>query len=224
MSAMIAKDAGRRAALAALTMAAVSAGGGPVAAHPHVWVSVETTVVYDKGAISGFRHRWTFDELYTTMAIQGLDANNDGTYDKKELAELAQVNIDGLKDFDYFTQAKLGGQALKIAAPSDYWLEHKDGVLSLNFMLPLAQPVLAEADGFAFMVSDPSYFIAFDFAKDKPVKLSEGAPAGCQALLASSEPDKAEIERLGKAFQQELGGAAMSLGASKSIAVSCPKS
>ena len=208
--------------LAAATVA-VLAVAQPAAAHPHVWVSVETTVVYEKGAISGFQHRWSFDELYTTMAIQGLDANNDGAYDRKELAELAQVNIDGLKEFDYFTQAKLGGQQLKIAAPKDFWLEYKDGVLSLNFVLPLAQPVLAEAEGFSFAVTDPSYFIAFDLAKDKPIKLSEGAPAGCQANIVTAEQDKAELERLGNAFQQELGGAAMSIGVAKSIAVSCPK-
>ncbi len=192
-------------------------------AHPHVWVSVETTVVYDKGTIAGFRHRWTFDELYTTMAIQGLDANNDGAYDRKELAELAQVNMDGLKEFNYFTQAKLDAQPLKTDGPKDYWLEYKDGVLALNFVLPLAQPVLAEADGFSFAVSDPSFFIAFDLAKDHPIRLSEGAPAGCQANILTAEQDKAELERLGQAFQQELGGAAMGIGVAKSIAVSCPK-
>ncbi len=211
------------AAGAVATLAAVVAAASPAAAHPHVWVSVETTVVYDKGTITGFRHRWSFDELYTTMAIQGLDANGDGAYDRKELAELAQVNMDGLKEFDYFTQPRLGGQPLKTAAPQDYWLEYKDGVLSLNFVLPLAQPVLAEADGFAFAVSDPSYFIAFDLAKDKPVRLSEGAPAGCQANVVAAEQDKAELERLGQAFQQELGGAAASIGMMKSVTVSCPK-
>lgn len=196
---------------------------GPAEAHPHVWVSVETTVVYDKGAITGFRHRWTFDELYTTMAVQGLDANKDGAYDRKELAELAQVNIDGLKDFSYFTQARLGSQALTTEAPKDYYLEYKDGVLSLNFVLPLAQPVLADADGFAFAVSDPSYFIAFDLAKDQPIRLSEGAPAGCTASVETAEQDKTTLERLGQAFQQELGGAAMGVGVAKSVAVRCPK-
>lgn len=229
---MVDMDLRNAASMRARTAAALLAMAGapllaatPAAAHPHVWVSVETMVVYDKGTITGFRHRWSFDELYTTMAIQGLDANNDGNYDRKELSELAQVNIDGLKDFEYFTQAKLGGQPLKIAAPKDYYLDYKDGVLTLNFELPLAQPVLAEADGFSFAVSDPSFFIAFDLAKDKPVRLSEGAPSGCQAQVVTAEQDKAELERLGQAFQQEMGGAAMgSIGVAKSISVTCPKS
>jgi ABC-type uncharacterized transport system substrate-binding protein len=218
------KGWGHRVVAAGAAAWALGALSNSATAHPHVWVAVETTVVYDKGAISGFRHRWSFDELYTTMAIQGLDANGDGAYDKAELAELAKVNMDGLKEFDYFTQARLGGQPLKLAQPKESWLEYKDGVLSLNFVLPLDQPVLADADGFSFSVSDPSYFIAFDLAKDKPVRLSEGAPAGCQANVVVAEQDKAELERLGRAFQQELGGASMAIGAQKSIAVSCPRS
>ena len=45
----------------------------PAVAHPHVWVTVETTVLFEQGSISGFRHKWTFDEFYTSMAVQGLE-------------------------------------------------------------------------------------------------------------------------------------------------------
>lgn len=105
---------------------ALSAVGltGPAVAHPHVWVAVETTVVYDKGTIIGLRHKWTFDELYTAMAIEGLDKNNDGIYSREELSELAKVNLESLKEFDYFTQMRLAGQPLKVSTPTEYWLEH----------------------------------------------------------------------------------------------------
>lgn len=109
----------------ACAAAVVTADAAKVAAHPHVWISVETTVLVEQGSIVGFQHRWTFDEFYTAMAIQGLDTNNDGDYSRAELAELAQVNIDGLKDFAYFTYPKLGGQDLPVDAPKDYWLEHR---------------------------------------------------------------------------------------------------
>jgi ABC-type uncharacterized transport system substrate-binding protein len=103
----------------------------PASAHPHVWVAVEITVVYENGRITGLRHKWTFDDMYTAMAIEGLDTNGDKIYSREELADLAKVNIDGLKEFGYFTYAKLGQTALKMKEPTDYWLEHKDGVLSL---------------------------------------------------------------------------------------------
>jgi ABC-type uncharacterized transport system substrate-binding protein len=210
--------------LAGATLALATGSSMPAAAHPHVWVKVETKVVYDKGAVTAFSHRWTFDDLYTAMAIQGLDANNDGTYDRKELAELAQVNMDGLKEFDYFTFAKLGPGDLKLAEPKEYWLEVNDGVLTLNFVLPLATPVLAEAEGFTFAVTDPSYFIAFDLAEKSPVTLGEGAPQGCVAEIGANG-DKAsdDAARLGQAFSNQLGGA-YPMAIAKSVAIVCPKS
>jgi hypothetical protein len=53
--------------------------------------------------ITGIRQAWTFDEFYTAMAVEGLDTNKDGVYSKEELAPLAKVNVESLKEFDYFT-------------------------------------------------------------------------------------------------------------------------
>ncbi len=113
------------AATAAYCITALVCSGAALA-HPHVWITTETTVLYDNGTIVGLRQKWSFDEFYTSMALQGLDANNDGVYDRSELAELAKVNMDGLKEFDYFTVVKLATEKLKLDAPKDYWLEHTD--------------------------------------------------------------------------------------------------
>ncbi len=214
----------------AVVLAAIAAAvpaSLPAAAHPHVWVSVETTVLYDGGRIAGFQHRWTFDDMYTAMAIQGLDKNGDGTFTREELAELAQVNIDGLKEFDFFTYARLKEKPVSFAPPKDYWLDHKDGVLALNFTLPLAEPVPAEAEGFEFAVYDQTFFIAFDLAKDNPVRLSEGAPAGCTAKVGAAEKDLADLQRLNDAFGGQLtagdANQGSGLGYASTVHVSCAK-
>ncbi len=210
-----------------LAFAASGLAAAPAAAHPHVWVNVETTVLYDAGKVTGFKHRWAFDDMYTAMAIQGLDKNKDGTYSREELAELAQVNIDGLKDFAFFTFAKLGDKALALSPPKDYWLEHKDGLLSLHMTLPLAEALPAETQGLTFAIYDQSFFIAFDLIKDKPVKFSEGAPSGCSAQVGGAEKDLAELQKLNDAFagQMTAGDANMGdgLGYSTTIAITCAK-
>jgi ABC-type nickel/cobalt efflux system permease component RcnA/ABC-type uncharacterized transport system substrate-binding protein len=178
----------------------------PAAAHPHVWIVFESTVLVEKGTFVGVQHKWTFDEFYTAMAIEGLDKNKDGRYDREELAELAKVNMDGLKDFSFFTFPTLQGQALKVGEPSQYWLEHTDGVLSLHFTLPLAQPVLVEAEGFAFAVRDPAYFIAFAPAKDNPVKFSLGAPKACKAAFGEPPGEQGQASGLAESFAA-IGGA-----------------
>lgn len=212
--------------LPALSLAAgLVLGAASTLAHPHVWVSVKATVLYENGTMTGLQQSWTFDDAYTAMAIEGLDTNGDGNYDRKELEELAKVNVDGLKEFGYFTFAKLGDGNLTFNEPVDYWLEYVGGVLTLHFKLPLENAVLAEAPGFTFSVYDPSFFIAFDLAKDNPVNLAAGAPAGCKANVATPAKDAAEAQRLSEAFFQELGGGAdYGVGLAKTIAVSCAKS
>lgn len=200
----------------------------PANAHPHVWVTVVTSVAYEGGKITGLRHTWTFDDMYTAMAIEGLDTNGDKTYSREELADLAKVNIDGLKEFGYFTYAKLGAAALKLKEPVDYWLEYKDNMLSLHFTLPLDQPVLADAEGFNFSVFDESFFIAFDFAKENPVLLGEGAPQGCVASVGVPEKDLQQLQDLNKAFGGQLtaGNAnqGMGTGYAQTATVACKRS
>jgi ABC-type uncharacterized transport system substrate-binding protein len=197
-------------------------------AHPHVWVTVKATVAYDKDAITGIQQEWTFDEIYTAQAIEGLDKNGDGKYDRDELKELAQVNIDGLKEFAYFTFAKHGGTDLKFNPPIDYWLDYSDQkILTLHFTLPLEKPVPTDATGFNFSVTDPSFFIAFDFAEKDPVKLGATAPAGCKAAI-HEPPESDDTQQLNQAFSNALGsgsgGGSVGLGSGKTVAVECAKS
>jgi ABC-type uncharacterized transport system substrate-binding protein len=215
------------AAVGAMLGLVAAAIATPAAAHPHVWVTVETTVVYDAGKVTGLRHKWTFDDMYTAMAIQGLDANGDGTYTREELAELAKVNMDGLKEFAYFTVAKLGAETLKTTEPSDAYLEYKDNLLSLYFTLPLEQPVAADKDGFNFSVFDESFFIAFEFGKTDAIKLA-GAPTGCHASVGIPENELAQFKALNESFGGQLSSgdqnAGMGMGYAQTVTLGCKKS
>jgi len=235
-------------------------------AHPHVWVAVETTVIYDKGAITGLRQRWIFDELHSTMAVEGLDTNKDGKYDRAELAELTSTNMEGLKDFEFFTFAKLAEQQLAFDPPREAWMEYAEGaapgpaaaaelappvpakdgfwakltnsitggkapveperpkVLSLNFMLPLKQPVLGEAKGFNFTTADPSFYIWFDLAKGEPIKLAGTVPKGCRAEIGAPAKSGEDVQKLGENAFGQAGGQMLGLGTSKWVTLSCPES
>ncbi len=203
-----------------------TAGVAPVAAHPHVWVTSKAEVVFEGGKLIGIDHQWTFDEFYTAMAIQGLDANNDGIYAREELAELAKVNMEGLSEFEFFTFAKREQAKLAFAAPTGAWLDHKDGILALRFRLPLKQPAAADQPGFSFAVYDPSSFIAFELAKGDAVTLGAGAPQGCKIALAEAQ-NAANVganQSLTGAFTEQLGASALAPGSIKSASIACVKS
>ena len=197
----------------------------PSRAHPHVWVTVETKVLYGEGQrIVGLRQKWVFDEFYSAFAAQGLDKDGDGKLNRKELQPLAEENVSSLKDFEYFTFVKSGGKAVERLDPRDYHLEHADGILTLHFTLPLKTPLDARSSRVSFAVYDPTYFVAFSFAKEKPVTLAASAPKGCQARMAGQKTAKADVAKLGEAFFSQLD-ASSDFGAqfASSIAIHCPK-
>jgi ABC-type uncharacterized transport system substrate-binding protein len=180
------------------------------AAHPHVWATVRSEIVLGQDhRITAIRHAWTFDEFYTAMAVEGLDTDKDGTYSKEELAPLAKVNVESLKEFDYFTFVHLAGEDdkfLKLKPPVDYWTEYDKGVLTLYFTLPLETPVDTHGKAVAVDVYDPSFFVAFGFATDKPVKLVGANAKACTAEVTLPDPETAaDTKALTESFFSQLG-------------------
>lgn len=224
-------------ATAALLAAAATV---PADAHPHVWIGVEAKLLLDGDAVTGIQQTWTFDQFYSNQASEGLDKNGDGKLDRSELAELAQVNMEGLKEFDYFTEGRTGPKPLDFGDPKDIVLEQvtvaeapgpgaSDGkagtsggagskVLALTFTLPLKAPARPDQDLFQFTVDDPTYFIWLELAKKDPVTLS--GPSKCKVVIGSGE-QSADQKKLADAF----GGAGIAApqDSEKTIKLECPK-
>ena len=94
--------------------------------------------------MTGVRHAWAFDDMFSTFATQGLEAKEKGKFTREELAPLAKVNVKSLKEYDYFTYATADGKKVELTDPSrDYWLDYKDSMLTLHFTLPFKTPVKA---------------------------------------------------------------------------------
>lgn len=195
----------RRLAACLSLIAALAAWIQPARAHPHVWVTSSSALVYGAdGTITGIRHSWKFDEMFSTYALQDIQNKEKGVYTREELAPLAQVNVDSLKEFDFFTFARTGGKSSgkdkeMFLDPVDYFLEVKDGSLILNFTLPFKAPLKTKQ--LAVEIYDPTYFVAFELSPD-PIKLV-GAPADC----------KTNVQRPGKPAQAPLSEQSFESGA-----------
>jgi len=164
----------------------------PAQAHPHVWITSASELIYaPDGSITGVRHTWTFDDMFTTYALQGIETKTKGVYTREQLAPLAKDNVENLKEFGFFTFAKADGKKQKFEEPVDYFLEYKDSALTLHFTLPLKAPVKARQ--LALDIFDPAFFIDFKFEEKDPIKLV-GAPAGCQ--LKVQRPGEADAKKL----------------------------
>ncbi len=181
------------AAVAGLALASVAAS-----AHPHVWVTMKSELVYaPDGSVTGVRHAWTFDDMFSVFATQGIDSKSKGEFTRDELAPLAEVNVSSLKEYDFFTYAKADGKKVEFnEPPAGYYLDfnRKDTVLTLHFTLPLKAPVKAKE--MTIEVYDREFFVDFSFVEKDPGKLV-GAPAQCKLTVGRPQ-------EMGAALSQQL--------------------
>ena len=195
----------------------------PARAHPHVWVTMKSEVVYGPdGAATGIRHAWAFDDMFSAFATQGLESKEKGKYTREELAPLAKVNVESLKEYDYFTYAMADGKKAEMTDPlPDYYLDYKDQILTLHFTVPFKTPVKAKL--LKVDIYDPTIFVDFEFDKKTPAHLV-GAPSGCRLDIAlPRELTFAESKALAQIPADETN-TSMAFGAqlANKILVNCP--
>ena len=203
-----------------LLVGALALGTAAAQAHPHVWITATSELIYaPDGAITAVRHAWTFDDMFSTYALQGIETKTKGVYSREELSSLAQTNVESLKEFAYFTFAKADGKKEKFLEPVDYFLEYKDTALTLHFTLPAKTPFRARQ--LALEVFDPEFFIDFKYADKDPIKLV-GAPADCKMAFQRPNDGAAGAQKIGE--QNFLNGGNSNYGAmfANKITVECP--
>ena len=208
------------AASAGLVMATAAAH-----AHPHVWVTVKSELVYaPDGSIIGVRHAWTFDDMFSAFAIQGIEAKKKGEFTREELAPLAEVNVTSLKEYDFFTYARANGKKVEFEDPqAGYYLEFnpKDTVLTLHFTLPLKAPMKAKE--LTLEVYDREFFVDFSFAEKDPVKLV-GAPSQCKLSIGRPQEMRTALTQQLSQLGANQRDPSLTIGAeyANKIFVKCP--
>lgn len=205
----------------ALAIAAMSVAA-PALAHPHVFVVVKSELVFNKdGLVTGVRHAWTFDEMYSAFATTGINADGKPA-SAAQMQPLAEQNVGDLAEFGYFTVLKAPGQKIEFGKPEAIAMSEDDKKLvTLRFTVPLKKPASA-GRALTLQVYDPTYFVSFDFAKDG-VSLA-AAPSGCSLTLSQPQSlDENESRKLSEAFFSGLSpGADFGVKLASRALVACP--
>ena len=187
---------------AALAAAILCLGLAVAQAHPHVWVTVEATVIYDaKKQVTGIKEQWTFDKAYSEYALDGLEKDAGGNYTPAAFVALAKENMESLKDYNYFTEVYVEGARVEMGPPESAVVTRDDKtILHLTYTMPLKQPVNVGTLKFSFLIYDPEFYIAFAFAEKDPVHLAPGAPARCASRIEPPTGDPTKSKTWGGAY------------------------
>ena len=56
--------------------------------------------------------------MFSAFATQGMTSKEKGKFTREELAPLAKVNVESLKEYDYFTYVTVDGKKVPLAEPA----------------------------------------------------------------------------------------------------------
>ena len=156
----------------------------PAVAHPHIFIDAKSAVTFnDAGEVVAIHNTWTFDQAYSAWSVQGLDTNNDGKLSAAELQPLADDNMSGLTDYEYYTFAGEGTDPnLKFSHGSNAKLVmDAKGQTTLDFDVTLARPYTIRK-ALELSIDDPEYYVAISFGSANDVQLVN-APRNCAVVM-----------------------------------------
>lgn len=189
---------------------------GTVQAHPHSFISLQATPTVEQGQLTGFKMRWTMDELTSADLLYDAGDAKPGSEIWKKLAAEVMANVIGQH---YFSELWHNGQRVKFSAtPEDYALGRVGHQAVLTFTLPLAHAQPLQGQRYQLATFDPSYYVDMQYDTQRAfalpstlthcnVSLQQATPSEdtrlfAQSLDKSDAPDE-DLE-LGKQFAQQI--------------------
>ena len=156
-------------------------------AHPHAWIDLRTTVHFDEnGHVVAIEQHWFFDPIYSLYATEGLDIGSEVS--KEALTTLAKDNLESLREFDYFTEVRLGDEKMEIGTVEEFESTMRDDRLWMRFVLPLAKPLDPAKGTISYAIFDPTYYVEMLHVEDDVVALTGSKSETCTATIESPNP------------------------------------
>jgi len=193
-------------------------------AHPHVFAEANLEVAVDADRnVTGLRHVWRFDDLFSSTVLLEFDRNADLKLDDAELEEVGSVIHESLAEFGYFQFVSLDGKDVEMEAPLRIMAMFEDNQLTVLFESKPKAP-LKLAGKLDFGVYDPTFYTAIDFFDDSSLTVAN-LPGGCKRQVVRPDPDEAIAQNqqsLTEAFFDDPSGNDMSKMFATRLELTCP--
>lgn len=191
----------------------------PLAAHPHVWIEADATLVLGPdGRLTALDIAWTFDELYSEDTV--IDAPGRTPAD---LRPLLADTLPNLAPWLYFTDLRADDTRAAFGSVDTYEARWQDGRLTYAFTLPLAQPVEVSDRTVVLRMYDPSFFVDIAVPEGKAVSVEpDGSDCTVARHPAAEEPDAYILSDSFQIVPIEPGGEGIGFAYAEVWTVKCP--
>lgn len=153
---------------------------GAVQAHPHLFVGVDVTLIYENGAPSGVRLAWEYDDFFSLLLTTdlGIDLDGDMILTPAEIDILAASVAAWPEDFAGDLEVLEGDVAVNLGERIQHEMTYTDGLIRETHVRPIVS-VTDPTGPLTVRVYDPFYYVSY--ALNGPVTF-EGIET-CAALV-----------------------------------------
>jgi len=134
--------------------------------HPHVFVYSAVDVVFDENGLAGFRIRWLFDEMFSSMIILDFDKNGNNRFEPSEIENVEDGAFSNLCEFDYFMHIKINGEPFTVKFVTDFSAEIKKGRLIYQFFVPCHVRAIDAFKELKLSIYDSTFYSSFFLVKN----------------------------------------------------------
>jgi len=173
-----------RTLLRALTAVFALVCARPAGAHPHVWIDTTASFVIAKGAVTGVRMEWKFDEFFSATLFDDFDKNHNRRFEPAEVAALEKGAFSNTAQQNYFTFVKADGKAVELRKPKDFTVRVEGDKVIYSFLLPFARPLDPRQAVLTVTTYEDTYYIDVAPAPRDPVRFEGDTSLSCKGVVA----------------------------------------
>jgi ABC-type uncharacterized transport system substrate-binding protein len=146
--------------------------GQKLYAHPHVFIVQRINLVFDDQGLAGFKMRWGFDEMFSSMIAGDYDRNRNGRFESEEVQTVKKIAFNYIANYNYFTFIKIDGKPFEVKYIKDFVAILENNKLIYEFLVPCHVAAIDRFKEIIVATYDPSYYTAIFFAKNQPASLA----------------------------------------------------
>jgi ABC-type uncharacterized transport system substrate-binding protein len=152
---------------------------GAALAHPHEFITATLGFDFDaRGDLVGVTVAWRYDELTSMLILSDLGLNPAMTaLDETARAALHGFDLDWDPGYNGDLWPEADGMPFDLGPPQALSVEMDAGVIVSRHRRAVTPGIDPAAQGLAFLVYDPEYYIAYTVAVEQPAR------AGCVARV-----------------------------------------
>ena len=168
--------------------------------HAHIWIHGAVIVRFDEQGMSGFRHEWVMDEMFSNMLIHDYDKNSNDKFEPDEEKDLYEHAFMNLKNYEYFTHTKIDGKKFAVKYVKDFKVKIVNDTVVYQFFVPCHVKAGKEEREVKISVYDESFYTNITILKNQ-VFLEDYSGFDCKYEI---KKNKDEAYYYGQVYPDEI--------------------